>query len=109
MFYNSSYGAGKILQMMWFRAAKVPVGVTSALVFGSEHKEGYTWFRFFREAAGYWEDRFPVKMGGPDAICEGDEMFVIGKRKCCVGRWHSQEHVYVVLERDARKIRRSGL
>ena len=93
MFYNSSYGAGKILQMMWFHAAKVAVGVTSALVFGSEHKQVYTWFRFFREAAGYWEDRFPVKIGGRDVICEGDGMFVIGKCNCGVGRWHSKEHV----------------
>ena len=75
-------------------------------MFGRERKEVYTWFRFFREAAGYWEDRYPVQMGGPDAICEGDGMFVIGKRKCGVGRWHSKEHVYVVLERNARKIRR---
>ena len=33
-------------------------------------------------------------------------MFLIGKRKCGVGRWHSKEHVYVCLERGSRKIRR---
>ena len=33
-------------------------------------------------------------------------MFVVGKRKCGVGRYHSKEHVYVCLERDSRKIRR---
>ena len=45
-------------------------------------------------------------MGGPSVICEGDGMFVIGKRKCGVGRWHCKEHIYVVTERGARKIRR---
>ena len=47
-----------------------------------------------------------VKKGGPGKIVEGDGMFVIGKRKCGVGRWHSKEHVYVCTERGARKIRR---
>ena len=39
-------------------------------------------------------------------MVEGDGMFVIGKRKCGVGRWHSKEHVYVCTERGSRKIRR---
>ena len=33
-------------------------------------------------------------------------MFVLATRKGGVGRWHSKEHVYVVVERGARKIRR---
>ena len=45
-------------------------------------------------------------MGGPDRVVEGDGMFVIGKRKCGVGRHHSKEHVYVCTERGSRKIRR---
>ena len=45
-------------------------------------------------------------MGGPGKVVEGDGMFVIGKRKSGVGRWHSKEHVYVCLERRCRKIRR---
>ena len=49
---------------------------------------------------------FSIQMGGPDIVCEGDGMFVIGKRKCGVGRWHSKEHIYVVTERHSRKIRR---
>ena len=39
-------------------------------------------------------------------MVEGDGMFVVGKRKCGVGRYHSKEHVYVILERSTRKIRR---
>ena len=39
-------------------------------------------------------------------MVEGDGMFVVGKRKCGVGRYHSKEHVYVLLERGTRKIRR---
>ena len=45
-------------------------------------------------------------MGGPGKIVEGDGMFVIGKRKCGVGRYRSKEHVYVCTERKSRKIRR---
>ena len=33
-------------------------------------------------------------------------MFVLATRKGGVGRWHSKEHVHVVVERGARKIRR---
>ena len=66
----------------------------------------HLWVRFLREVAGYLEDVFSIQMGGPSVICEGDGMFVIGKRKCGVGRWHCKEHIYVVTERGARKIRR---
>ena len=45
-------------------------------------------------------------MGGGGKIVEGDGMFVVGKRKCGIGRYHSKEHVYVCLERGSRKIRR---
>ena len=47
-----------------------------------------------------------MKMGGVGRMVEGDGMFVAGKRKCGVGRYHSKEHVYVCLERGSRKIRR---
>ena len=47
-----------------------------------------------------------IKMGGPGKVVEGDGMFVIGKRKCGVGRMHSKEHVYTCTERGSRKIRR---
>ena len=33
-------------------------------------------------------------------------MFVVGKRKCGAGRYHSKERVYVCLERKSRKVRR---
>ena len=45
-------------------------------------------------------------MGGPNIVSEGDGMFVIGKRKCGVGRWHSKQHIYAITERGSRKIRR---
>ena len=45
-------------------------------------------------------------MGGGGKMVEGDGMFLIGKRKCGVGRYHSKEHIYVCLERGSRKIRR---
>ena len=55
---------------------------------------------------GYYEDKFIVQMGGPGKIVGGDGIFLIGKRKCGVGRMHSKEHVYVCIERNSRKIRR---
>ena len=39
-------------------------------------------------------------------MVEGDGMFVVGKRKCGIGRYHSKEHIYVCLERKSRKVRR---
>ena len=91
-------------------SSRVPVKMPSHIIFGAETRETYSWWRFFRDVAGYWEDKFVIKMGGPPQglIVEGDGMFVIGKRKCGVGRWHSkeQEHVYVITERGSHKIRR---
>ena len=45
-------------------------------------------------------------MGGNNKVVEGDGMFVLASRKGGVGRWHTKEHVYVVVERGSRKIRR---
>ena len=45
-------------------------------------------------------------MGGPDCPVEADGTFVIGRRKNAVGRMRSKEHVYVLTQRGARKIRR---
>ena len=78
----------------------------SLLIFGRETSEIYNRIQFFRDVAGYYEDKYIVQMGGPGKIVEGDGMFLIGKRKCGVGRMHTKEHVYVCLERYSRKIRR---
>ena len=75
-------------------------------VFGKVTSEVNARVAFFRDVAGYWEDKHPVKMGGVGKMVEGDGMFAIGKRKCGVGRYHSKEHVYVCVERGSRKIRR---
>ena len=106
MFYKSNYGPAKVLELMWYMASRIPVTTASHMIFARECSEVHTWWRFFREVAGYWEDKFIMKMGGPDAIVEGDGMFVIGKRKCGVGRWHSKLHVYAITERGSKKIRR---
>ena len=45
-------------------------------------------------------------MGVVGKMVEGDGMFVIGKRKCGVGGYHSKEGVYVCMEPGSRKIRR---
>ena len=37
----------------------------------------------------------PLNWGGLGNMVEGDGMFLIGKRKCDVGRFHSKEHVYM--------------
>ena len=66
----------------------------------------YERIKFLRDVVGWWEDYTIIKMGGPGKIVEGDGMFVMGKLKCGVGRYHSKEHVYVCTERKSRKIRR---
>ena len=45
-------------------------------------------------------------MGGVGKMVEGDGMFVVGKRKCGVGRYHSKEHVYLCFGRKSRKVGR---
>ena len=47
-----------------------------------------------------------IKLGRTGKLVKGDDMFVLGKRKCRVGTWYSKEHVYVCIERGARKVRR---
>ena len=85
---------------------RVPVITISRAIFGHLSSEVYAWSRFFREVAGYKEDYDPIKLGGPNKVVEGDGMFVLAMRKGGVGRWHSKEHIYVVVERGSRKIRR---
>lgn len=106
MFYKGKMGPGKLLEILWKLACRTPVSLISVLVFGRQTSEIYARIRFFRDVAGWYEDKYPIMMGGPGKVVEGDGMFIIGKRKCGVGRWHSKEHVYVCLERGCRKIRR---
>ena len=51
------------------------------LVFGRKTSEVYARIRFFRDVAGYWEDKNIIMMVGPGKHVEGDGMFTIGKRK----------------------------
>ena len=60
--------------------------------------------RYFRDVAGWFEDRNIILMGGPGKMVEGDGMFVVGKRKCGVGRYHSKEHIKYVLRETAKKL-----
>ena len=39
-------------------ASRVPVITASHMIFARECSEVHTWWRFFREVAGYWEDKF---------------------------------------------------
>ena len=71
--------------------------------FGKLTSQIYSWFKFFRDVAGYHEDKYLIQMGGPGKIVKGDGMFVLAQRKGGVGRWHTKEHVYVITERKARK------
>ena len=99
-------GPGKLIEILWKLASRTPLSLISVLVYGRPTSEIYARIRFFRDVAGWYEDKYPIQMGGTGTIVEGDGMFLIGKRKCGVGRWHSKEHVYVCLERGSRKIRR---
>ena len=56
------------------------------LIFGRAKSEVYSRIKFFRDVAGWYEDKHTVLMGGEGKVVEGDGMFVIGKRKCGVGR-----------------------
>ena len=106
MFYNINITPGQLIEILWKLACRTPMKLIPVLVFGKVTSEVNARVAFFRDVAGYWEDKHPVKMGGVGKMVEGDGMFVIGKRKCGVGRYHSKEHVYVCLERGSRKIRR---
>ena len=103
MFYNNTYSPGKLLELMWMTSMRVPVTTISRSIFGCLSSEVYAWSRFFREVAGYKEDHDPIQLGGHNKVVEGDGMFVLATRKGGVGRWHSKEHIYVVVERGSRK------
>ena len=97
---------GQLLEILWKISCRTPSALISHVIFGKVKSEVYNRIRFFRDVAGWFEDKNIIMMGGPGKIIEGDGMFVVGKRKCGVGRYHSKEHVYVCLERKSRKIRR---
>ena len=94
------------MELMWMISMRVPTNTISRTIFGCLSSEVYAWSRFFREVAGYKEDHDPIQLGGYNKVVEGDGMFVLATRKGGVGRWHSKEHIYVVVERGTRKIRR---
>ena len=108
IFYNIKLNPGQLLEILWKVASRTPVSLIPILIFGKPKSEVYAHISFFREVAGYYEDKYPIKMGGIARYVEGDGMFVIGKRKCGVGRFHTKEHVYVCIERGSRKIQISS-
>ena len=106
IFWNTSYGAGVVLEIMWKMSSRTPVSMIPKLIFGCEKSEIFKWIFFFRDVAGWFEDSNTIQMGGPGKTIEADGTFVIGKRKNGMGRMVSKEHVYVITERGSRKIRR---
>ena len=75
---------GKLIEILWKLAGRTQVSLISVLIFGRHTSEIYARIRFFRDVAGWYEDRYPIQMGGPGKVVEGDGMFLIGKRKCGV-------------------------
>ena len=106
IFYQGKLQPGILLEILWKISSRTPATMISRLVHGRLSSEVFARIQFFRDVVGWWEDFTLVRMGGPGKIVEGDGMFVIGKRKCGVGRWHSKEHIYACTERGSRKIRR---
>ena len=106
IFSNTSYGPGVALEIMWKMSSRTPASMIPKLIFGCEKREIYKWISFFRDVAGWYEDKNTILMGGIGKTIEADGMFVIGKRKNGMGRMRSKEHVYVICERGSRKIRR---
>ena len=86
MFYNCTYGPGKLLELMWMMSMRTPMNMMSYTVFGRLSSEIAAWARFFREVAGYKEDHDPIQLGGNNKVVEGDGMFVLATRKGGVGR-----------------------
>ena len=94
---RSKLGPGKLIEILWKLACRTSVSLISVLVLGRHTSEIYARIQFFRDVAGQYEDKYPIQLGGAGKAVEGDGMFLIGKRKCGVGRRHSKEHVYVCL------------
>ena len=97
---------GKLIEILWKVVCRTPISLISVLVFGRQTSKIYARVAFSSDVAGWYEDKYPVQIVSDGKVVEGDGMFLIGKHKCGVGRWHSKEHVYVCLERGCRKIRR---
>ena len=45
----------------------------SLLIFGRETSEIYNRIQFFRDVAGYYEDKYIIQMGGPGKIVEQNQ------------------------------------
>jgi len=52
----------------------------SLLIFSKIKSEVYSRIKFFRDVAGYYEEKNVSLMGGPGKVGEGDRIFVLGKR-----------------------------
>ena len=62
MFFNSTYGGGSILEVLWKLSSRTPVAIIAKVVFGRGKSEIYKWVDFFRDVAGWIEDRNPIVM-----------------------------------------------
>ena len=64
MFYNSHYGPGAILEILWKMSSRTPVSMISRLILGVESSEVFKWVTFFRDVTGWYEDKHIMMMGG---------------------------------------------
>ena len=64
MFYNSHYGPGAILEILWKMSSRTPVSMISRLILGVESSEVFKWVTFFRDVTGWYEDKHIMIMGG---------------------------------------------
>ena len=56
-------GPGKLTKILWKLASRTPLSLISVLVFGRPTSEMYARIPFFRDVAGWYEDKYPIQMG----------------------------------------------
>ena len=63
MFSNSNLAPGELLEIMWKMSCRTPSHLIPLVIFGKQKSEVYARIKFFRDVAGWFEDKNIIMMG----------------------------------------------
>ena len=64
MFSESNLEPAQLLEIMWKMSRRTPSSLIPLVIFGKAKSEVYARIKYFRDVAGWYEDKNIIMMGG---------------------------------------------
>ena len=64
MFSESNLEPAQLLEIMWKMSCRTPSSLIPLVIFGKAKSEVYARIKYFRDVAGWYEDKNIIMMGG---------------------------------------------